>query len=88
MTEPCKQEGVLAGLLANIDNLKNWQKQQNGSIADINKTLKEIQGDVQDIKLNLATPRGPSWAVATIMTVLSSVCVSLIVFVVTRLGGG
>lgn len=88
MTEPCKQEGVLAGLLTNIDNLKNWQKQQNGSITDINKTLKEIQNDIQDIKLNLAAPRGPSWAVATIMTVLSSVCVSLIVFVVTRLGGG
>lgn len=83
--EHCKQEGVIATLRADVANLNGWQKRQNGSIVEINKTLKEIQGDIQDIKIALATPRGPSWAVATIMTILSSICVSLIVFVVTRI---
>lgn len=85
--DPCKQEGVIASLLANIENLNGWQKRQNGSIAEINKTLKGIQGDIQEIKITLASPRGPSWATATLITVLSSVCVSLIVFVVTKMGG-
>lgn len=86
--EHCKQEGVIASLQANIANLNGWQKRQNGSIDKVNVTLQDIKKDIEDIKITLAAPRGPSWAVATIMTTLSSICVSLIVFVLTRVGGG
>ena len=86
--EHCKQEGIIASLQANISNLNGWQKRQNGNIDKINTTLQDIKKDIEDIKITLATPRGPSWAVATIMTVLSSICISLVVFVVTKMGGG
>jgi hypothetical protein len=88
LLEHCKQERVIAGLEANLNNLNGWQKRQNGSIKDINDTLKEIQKDIEAIKLAIATPRGPSWAVALIIAALSTISTSLIVFVATKMGGG
>jgi len=71
---------------ANIKNLEGWQKQQNGSIQNINKAISEIKSDISDIKVALAAPHGPSWPVAIMITILCSVCTSLIIYIVTRGG--
>ena len=65
----CKQEAALKHVWA--------------SIGEIKECLKEIKGDMVEIKVSLASPRGPSWAVASILTILTSVCVSFIVFYIT-----
>ena len=52
-------------------------------IAEIKACLKEIKDDVIEIKVSFASPRGPSWAMATALTVLTSICVSFIVFYLT-----
>jgi len=67
--EPCRQEVAL--------------KHIDCDIAEIKLCLKEIQTDLVGIKVSLVSPRGPSWGVATILTILTSICVSFIVFYVT-----
>lgn len=41
----------------------------------------DIKTDIRDIKDNLL--RRPSWAVSVVITVLSTICVGLIVFIAT-----
>ena len=69
MEHLCKQEATL--------------KHMDSDMAEIKACLKEIQTDIVGIKVSLASPRGTSWAVASILTILTSVCVSFIVFYVT-----
>lgn len=47
------------------------------------KTLETLAGDVKDIKDNLL--KRPSWAVSIVITVLTTICVGLSVYVITTL---
>ena len=69
MEHQCKQEAALKHVWA--------------SIGEIKECLKEIKSDMVEIKVSFASPRGPSWAMATALTVLTSICVSFIVFYLT-----
>jgi hypothetical protein len=46
------------------------------------KLINDMCGDIKDIKDNLL--KRPSWAVVVIITLLSTVCTGLIVFVATK----
>ena len=71
----CKQEVLLRHMETDIDEIKSC--------------LKEIKKDIVTIKISLATPTArPSWGVATALMVLSSICVSFIVFYLTVGSGG
>ena len=71
----CKQEAELKHMGSDIDEIK--------------ACLKEIKGDIISIKISLASPSArPSWGVATALMVLSSICVSFIVFYLTVGSGG
>lgn len=39
---PCTQEAVIAGLQHDLDNLKGWQKSQNGAIHRVEKKLDNL----------------------------------------------
>ncbi len=75
MTDPCIQAENVGRLLEGYDGLIRWQTAQNG-------TLKDIKDDVKQIKDALNSR--PSWATSIIITALSTICVGLVVFVVTK----
>lgn len=69
MEHQCKQETILKHV---------WE-----SIKEIKACLKEIKSGMVEIQVSSASPRGPSWAVAAMLTMLTSISVSFIVFYVT-----
>ena len=42
MSLPCQKESEIATLVADVQNLKGWQKSQNGKIDRINEKLDKL----------------------------------------------
>ncbi len=71
------------GAVKDIDNLKQWQKNQNGNIADIKADIKDIKIDVKNISTQLIQDLSsvkhefisgkPSWFVLVIVGIALSI---------------
>ena len=56
----------------------------DADMAEIKACLKEIKNEIVSVKIGMATPRGVSWGVASVLMGLTSLSLSFIVFYFTR----
>ena len=77
----------IVGNSKDITALQEWQVRQNGTLREIDKSLKDIKEkvgciqseDISALRLDIAKGK-PSWATLILITFLSSVAVGAVVF--------
>lgn len=75
MAEPCTQAETIGILKATVEG-------QSASLNDIKAKVGDVEKRVLSISDNLNSR--PTWATSILITVLSSTCVGLIMFIVTN----
>ena len=67
-------EVEIARIDERVSDLEEWRIKQNGLLAEIQKELRRLRED---------WGRRPTWAVTTIISLLSSVCVGMTLYIIT-----
>lgn len=67
-------EVEIARIDERVSDLEEWRVKQNGLLAEIQKELRRLRED---------WGRRPTWAVTTIISLLSSACVGMALYIIT-----
>jgi hypothetical protein len=70
-----KIETEIAVHTERLDNIEAYQEKQNGSLQSINRELKMLRTDFGN---------RPSWVVTIVITILSTLCTGMAVYILTH----
>lgn len=75
----CPHEQTIGKLQYAVHGLESWRTQQVQAALELQNAIMEVHQAINAIRVQIAKPQGPSWAVAVVLAFLSSLSVGVVV---------